>query len=414
MQTRKFLFLSTFALNAVIVLGAVCATAAMSGVSRAPSCGTPELERMAGQVIMVGFHGDDENDEGVRAIRAQLHTGTIGGVVLFSENIASRTRVKNLIAFLRNARSTPRPFIAVDQEGGAVQRLNRWNGYQWYSSAKHVGRNPSYAEPEAVERFYGDMATALAETGFNMNLGPVVDLDINPWNPVIGARGRSFGADPDTVTSRAASFIKAHRAVNVATVAKHFPGHGSSRTDSHKRLPDISATWREVELEPYRRLAKEGLLDAVMIGHLYHPRFSDLEKRPASLSVKAAGALRNKNWLAFDGVIVSDDLEMGAVEDKASREALAVMAIKAGSDVVVFSNIDGGDPQLGVKLHSAVVKAVCDGTLSGTRIAQSYDRVMRLKRRLKNKTLAETGTSDTRRSKALPTARSTSTPYNPG
>ena len=369
---------------------------------------------MAGQLIMVGFHGDDEKDEGVRAVRAQLNSGTIGGVVLFPENIASRTRVKNLIAFLRNARSNPRPFIAVDQEGGSVQRLNRSNGYQWYSSAKHIGRNPSYAEPEAVEQFYGEMATALAETGFNMNLGPVVDLDVNPWNPVIGARGRSFGADPDTVTSRAASFIKAHRAANVATVAKHFPGHGSSRTDSHKRLPDISETWREVELEPYRRLAKEGLLDAVMVGHLYHPRFSDLERRPTSLSVKAVGALRNENWLDFDGVIVSDDMEMGAVDEDYSPEELAVMAIKAGTDVVVFSNIDRSDPRLGVKLHSAVVNAVCDGTLSRTRIAQSYDRVMQLKLRLQNKTLAATGASDTRRSKALPTAHSTSTPYNPG
>jgi len=314
---------------------------------------------------------------------------------------------------LRNARSNPRPFIAVDQEGGSVQRLNRWNGYKWFSSAAHVGSNPSYAEPEAVERFYGEMATALAETGFNMNLGPVVDLNTNRWNPVIGARGRSFGTDPDTVTSRAASFIKAHRAANVATVAKHFPGHGSSRTDSHKRLPDISATWREVELEPYRRLAAQGLLDAVMIGHLYHPRFSDLEQRSSSLSVKAVQALRNENWLDFDGVIVSDDLEMGAVSDF-SREELAVAAIKAGTDIVVFSNIEESDSQLGVKLHNAVVNAVRDGTLSRIRLAQSYERVMQLKQRLQNKTLAATGVSDTRRSKALPTARSKSMPYNPG
>lgn len=363
---------------------------------------------------MVGFQGDDENDDGVQAVRAQLNAGTIGGVVLFPENITSRKQVKNLIAYLRNARSDPRPFIAVDQEGGSVQRLNRWNGYKWFPSAEQVGRNPSYAEPEAAIKLYGEMAAELADAGFNMNLGPVVDLNTNPWNPVIGSRGRSFGADPDTVTARATSFIKAHRAANVATVAKHFPGHGSSRTDSHKRLPDVSTTWREVELEPYRRLAAAGLLDGVMIGHLYHPRFSDLERRPASLSVKAVQALRNKHWLDFDGIIVSDDMEMGAVEDDYAPEELAVKAIKSGTDIVVFSNIDDSDPELGTKLHRAVVDAVCEGTLSRTRIAQSYERVMQLKQRLRDKTLAATGASDTRRSKVLPTARSKNTPYNPG
>ena len=413
MPTRKFLFFSTFVLNAFVVLAAVCAAAAMSSLPRLSSCNTPELDRMVGQLIMVGFQGGDEKDEGVRAVRTQLNTGTIGGVVLFPENIASRRQVKNLIAYLRNARSNPRPFIAVDQEGGSVQRLNPWNGYKWFPSAADVGRNPSYAEPNAAMKLYGEMAAELAETGFNMNLGPVVDLNTNPWNPVIGSRGRSFGADPDTVTARATAFIKAHRAANVATVAKHFPGHGSSRSDSHERLPDVSSTWQEVELEPYRRLAAAGLLDAVMIGHLYHPRFSDLERRPASLSVKAVQALRNTNWLGFDGVIVSDDMEMGAIGDDLSPGNLAVAAIKAGTDVVVFSNVDHADSELGPKLNRAVAHAVCDGTLSRTRIAQSYDRVMQLKQRLQNKNLAVTGASDTRRAPARPTAHSKSTPYNP-
>jgi beta-N-acetylhexosaminidase len=391
MRTKFFFFFSTFVLNALIVLAAACALAAMSSMPRLTSCSAPHLDRMVGQLIMVGFQGDDEKDEGVRAIRTQLNAGTVGGVVLFPENIASHRQVKNLIAFLRNARSNPRPFIAVDQEGGSVQRLNRWNGYRWFPSAADVGRNPSYAAPDAAMKLYGEMAAELAETGFNMNLGPVVDLNTNPWNPVIGSRGRSFSADPDTVTARAAAFIKAHRAANVVTVAKHFPGHGSSRTDSHERLPDVSTTWREVELEPYRRLAAAGLLDAVMIGHLYHPRFSDLEQWPASLSVKAVQALRNTNWLGFEGVIVSDDMEMGAVRDDLSPENLAVAAIKAGTDIVVFSNIDRTDSELGPKLNRAVANAVCDGRLSRARITQSYDRVMQLKQRLQNKKLAGMG-----------------------
>ncbi len=343
---------------------------------------------MIGQMIMVGFPGDDEKDAGVIAVRDQLNKGLVGGVVLFPENIRSPDKLKNLIAYLRNARSNPRPFIAVDQEGGKVQRLNRWNGYTNYPSAQSVGRNPSFAVPGAARRLYDKMAVELAEAGFNMNFGPVVDLNLNPSNPVIGARGRSFGADPDTVTALATAFIEAHRAANVVPVAKHFPGHGSSRVDSHKALADVSATWREVELEPYRRLAAAGKLDAVMIGHLYHPRFSDREKLPASLSAKAVRALRNPNWIDFDGVIISDDMEMGAVRDDFSRDELAVKAINAGTDIVVFSNVEASDPNLGARLHDAISKAVCDGRISRSRIQQAYGKIMLLKQRLQQKDLA--------------------------
>ncbi len=183
------------------------------------------------------------------------------------------------------------------------------------------------------------MAKELAEAGFNLNLGPVVDLDLNPDNPVIGARQRSFGADPNTVTTLARAFIAAHRDANIVTVAKHFPGHGSSRVDSHMALADVSETWREIELEPYRRLAKDGLLDAVMIGHLYHPRFSDGAKLPASLSGKAVRALRSKDWIDFHGVVMSDDLEMGAVSDDYSLEERVIKAINAGTDIVIVSNV---------------------------------------------------------------------------
>ena len=337
---------------------------------------------------MVGFPGDGEKDPGVIAVRDQLAKGLIGGVVLFPENIASPKQLQDLIAYLRNARSMPMPFIAVDQEGGKVQRLNRWNGHSNFPSAQRVARTPSYASPEAAQKLYAKMAEELAEAGFNMNLGPVVDLNTNPHNPVIGARGRSFSNDPDTVTALATAFIEAHRAANVLTVAKHFPGHGSSRVDSHKALADVSKTWREVELEPYRRLAEDGLLDAVMVGHLYHPRFSDMEKLPASLSAKAIRALRTKTWIDFNGVVISDDMEMGAVRGKFTIAERAVKAIKAGTDVVVFSNAQSSDSELGVKVHAAIAEAVCDGRISRKRIEQSYGKIMLLKRRLQQKDLS--------------------------
>ena len=281
------------------------------------------------------------------AVRDQLAKGIIGGVVLYPENIGPPDELRALTAFLRNAKSSPVPFIAVDQEGGLVQRLTRRNGHSYFPSARSVGRNPSFASPESAVRLYATMAEELAEAGFNLNFGPVVDLNLNPDNPVIGGRERSFGADPNTVTMLARAFILAHRDANIVTVAKHFPGHGSSHVDSHKALADVSETWREIELEPYRTLAKEGLLDGVMIGHLYHPRFSDGARLPASLSGRAVQALRAKGYIGFHGVVVSDDMEMGAVRDDYSLEERVIKAVNAGTDLLVFSNVRCATPSSG-------------------------------------------------------------------
>jgi beta-N-acetylhexosaminidase len=345
------------------------------------------LDAMIGQMIMVGFTGSWERDPGVAAVRDQLAKGTIGGVVLYPENIAKADELRALTAFLRNAKTSPVVLIAVDQEGGLVQRLTRRNGHAYFPSARRVGQNPSFASEESAVRLYAAMAEQVAHAGFNLNFGPVVDLNINPHNPVIGQRDRSFGADPKTVTALARAFITAHREAGIVTVAKHFPGHGSSRVDSHKALADVSTTWEEKELEPYRALAEEGLLDAVMLGHLYHPRFSDGAMLPASLSGRAVKALRAKGDIGFDGVVVSDDMEMGAVSDY-SLEERVMKAINAGTDLLMFSNVSLRDPELGPKLHAIMADAVRDGRISRTRIEKAYGKIMLLKRRLAQKDLS--------------------------
>ena len=141
---------------------------------------------------------------GLLPSREQIANGAIGGVVLYPDNIRSEQQVSSLNAFLRNARSAPIPFIAVDQEGGEVQRLSRGNGFTYFPSARSVGQNPSFATPDGAKRLYASMAKELADAGFNLNFGPVVDLNLNPGNPVIGERERSFGADPNTVTDAGA------------------------------------------------------------------------------------------------------------------------------------------------------------------------------------------------------------------
>jgi len=370
-------------LLAAIILLAAQITGVLAGgdeVEARPD-GEKRLDAMIGQMILVGFVGNDERDPGVIAVRDQLADGTIGGVVLYPENIGSAEALRKLIAFLRAATADPVPFIAVDQEGGLVQRLTRRNGHSYFPSALSVGRNPSFATQENAVRLYAGMAEQLAQAGFNLNFGPVVDLNINPRNPVIGARDRSFGTNPKTVTSLARAFIIAHREAGIVTVAKHFPGHGSSSADSHKKLADVSKTWGEIELEPYRALAKEGLLDGVMLGHLYHPRFSDGSELPASLSGRAVQALRGKGYIGFDGVVVSDDMEMGAVSDYPLRDRV-IKAINAGTDLLVFSNVSLRDMELGPKLHAIIAEAVRDGIISRLRIEQAYGKISLLKRRL--------------------------------
>lgn len=356
------------------------AASALEIETKAPSDAL--LDSMIGQMIMVGFAGRSERDSGVAAVRDQLNKGTIGGVVLYPENIGPPEALRSLTAFLRNAKSSPVPFIAVDQEGGLVQRLTRRNGHSYFPSAFSVGRNPSFAAPESAEKLYATMAAELAHAGFNLNFGPVVDLNLNPGNPVIGQRDRSFGADPNVVTMLARAFIIAHRNADIVTVAKHFPGHGSSHVDSHRALADVSETWREIELEPYRNLSKEGMLDAVMLGHLYHPRFSDGAKLPASLSRRAVQALRAKDHIGFDGVIVSDDMEMGAVAEDYSLEERVIKAVNAGTDLLVFSNVSGRDPELGPKIHAVIADAVRQGRISRARVEQAYGKIGLLKRRL--------------------------------
>jgi len=348
------------------------------------------LDRMIGQTIMVGFSGQSEHDPGVKAVRDELAKGLIGGVVLYPENVRSAPQLRLLTAYLANANSELVPFIAVDQEGGRVQRLTKWTGHKHYPSAQKMGRDGALT-PEEARRIYGEMAKELAGAGINVNFGPVVDLSINPWNAVIARRKRSYGADPETVTSLARSFIAAHREANVVTAAKHFPGHGSSWSDSHKTLPDISRSWRESELQPYVALSHDGLLDMVMVGHLYHPRFSDGEKLPSSLSANAIRALRAGGYIGYQGVVVSDDMEMGAVRERYSIEDRVIRALDAGVDLLVFSNVKSRDTDLGAKVHAIIAQAVRDGRIPRAKIEAAYQRIAALKHRLMAHDLAGNG-----------------------
>lgn len=350
------------------------AFAAAAGPSVAQS-----LEQMAGQMIVVGFAGDDAGDKSVLAIRDEIAAGTLGGIMYLKPNVASLARVKAMNQLLRAASPDLPPFLTLDQEGGAVERLTADVGFDELPNAKAVAATNSAAD---AERLYAGMAEGLADLGFTVNFGPVVDLDLNPNNQIIAKYGRSYGRDPETVIAYARAFIDAHHGAGMLTALKHFPGHGSSTADSHEGFVDITNTWKEAELEPYRRLIGDGYADFVMIGHLIHRAYTQSQELlPASLSdVWITNVLRGQ--LGFAGVVISDDLEMGAIREHFGLKETIVRAVNAGMDVLLFSNTAKYDPTLANRVRAILVTEAEADPAFRARIEESYARIVALKQRI--------------------------------
>lgn len=338
------------------------------------------LEQMAGQMIIVGFEGASADADGVEAAAAELREGRLGGVMYLKKNVTDLPMVREMNALFRAATPDLPPFITLDQEGGAVERLTGEVGFSEIPNAASIAAQNS---PQAAEDIYRAMADGIAAEGFSVNFGPVADLNLNPDNQVIARFGRAFSAEPETVIAYDAAFIRAHHAAGLITALKHFPGHGSSTADSHEGFVDLTQTWTPDELEPYRALIGEGLADMVMVGHLYHADYADSDgETPSSLSPRwIDGILRGE--LGFDGVVISDDLEMGAIRDHFTLEETVTKAVRAGMDVLLFSNTAKYRPGLsGEILDILVAEAAADPDFA-RRIEQSYERIAALKMRVK-------------------------------
>lgn len=215
--------------------------------------------------------------------------------------------------------------------------------------------------------------------GINLNLAPVIDLCSNPDNPVIAEYGRCFSANPDIVTQQARIFIEAHHTQGVLTALKHFPGHGSSSTDSHAGFVDVSATWRTNELEPYRNLIKAGVVDTVMTAHVFNEHLDS--EYPATLSRPVVtGLLREK--LGFDAVVFSDDMQMKAITESYSLKEAVGLAFNAGVDVLVFGNNLVYDEDIVSRTVDIIVELVEEGKVPISQIDAACARVRRLKQRL--------------------------------
>jgi beta-N-acetylhexosaminidase len=275
-------------------------------------------------IFILGFYGDE------KAVYNDICKRGLGGVIVFDKspvkkgaykNFKSADDLKRLTTALKSCGT--RPLIAIDQEGGLVQRVR----FKRYPSAKDITeRGGSFAKST-----YQQMAKELHQLGINLNFAPVVDLALNPKNRVIVKFKRSYG-DLNSVLRYASIFIDAMHKYNIATTLKHFPGHGSSAGDTHKGFVDVTTQRESIELLPFKKLGRYS--DAIMLAHLFDKKIDPY--LPISLSKRAVRLIRDK--LKFKGVIITDDMQMGGVAKLYSLKDRIKYSINAGADIILFAN----------------------------------------------------------------------------
>ena len=343
------------------------------------------LEQLAGSMLMVGFFGTEAppNSQICKDIK-RYH---LAGVILFdrdptnpkrAKNISSKTQLKRLTRELKACSYDGKLLIAVDQEGGVVQRLK--NKYGFFGKFPKAIDVPKKGQKYATE-IYTKMAKELKQTGINYDLAPVIDLAINPKNRVIYALGRSFGKSPEVVTKYASIFIQEMHRYGIITSLKHFPGHGSSLGDTHKGFVDVSNLWSKKELIPYKRLTQKGIVDTVMVAHIFNKHIDP--KYPASLSKKTVDILRRD--IRFRGVVITDDLQMGAISKHYSLKERIRLAINAGDDILLFGNqLDSRRIYPPKLLVESIISLIREKKIDIKRLEESNRRLSILKRKIKS------------------------------
>jgi beta-N-acetylhexosaminidase len=266
--------------------------------------------------------------------------------------------------------------ISVDQEGGQVARLRPDKGFPETVSPLFLGNRNDL---DLTYRYASGMAEAMAAAGINLNLAPVVDVNVNPSNPAIGLHERSFSADPEVVAQQALTFIQAHHDSGVLCTLKHFAGHGSSTADSHLGFVDVTTTWTESELIPFQRVIEAGQADAIMTAHIFNANIDPTY--PGTLSEATINGLL-RTQLGYDGVVITDDMQMGAISQYFGFDRAIELAIFAGSDIISVANTLSYDPNAAQRTFDAVMAAVARGSVTEDRIDQSYRRILLLKTRL--------------------------------
>ncbi len=340
------------------------------------------LEKKIGQMLMVGFHGTSAPKSS--QICKDIKKYNVGAVILFDynpvnknepKNIATKKQLAKLTKELQACSKDGKLLIAVDQEGGKVQRLkSKYGFYGKFPKASDVIK----MDQSQIFNTYKKMSKELKSVGINYDLAPVVDLDINMKNHVIHGLGRSFGKDPKIVAKYASTFIDAMHSNGVLTSIKHFPGHGSSVGDTHKGFVDVTNLWKKKELEPYRLLKDKA--DTVMVAHVFNKKID--RTYPASLSFTTV--TKKLRWrLGYHGVVITDDLQMGAISKKYGLKNTLKLAINAGNDILLFGNqLDPTKVVSTKRLVDTVMSLVKIGDVKMESIHKAYTRIQKLKKKL--------------------------------
>lgn len=335
------------------------------------------LDVKIGQMILIGVPKSELDEK----VLDEVRRGKVGALIFFEKNIPNRPNafasVKKMTWTYQNAAPIPL-FICIDQEGGKVNRLKEKYGFTRSITAAAIGK---YGSLDSV-RFYADATAAtLAGLGFNVNFAPTVDLAVNKENTVIAKPERSYSNSEDTVIMMAKEVIKQHRKYGVITSLKHFPGHGSSKDDTHFGVADVTNTWSERELKPYKVLIDSGYVDGVMTSHIVNKNL-DATGYPGTLSKDILDGILRKR-LGYNGVVFSDDMQMHAISKNYGLEETIRLAINAGVDVMCFSNnIQGSDVRTVDVVHGIIKSMVANGQIKAERIDESYQRIMQLKSKL--------------------------------
>lgn len=353
----------------------------------------PSLREKIGQMLIVDFQGTVIDAHSPIAIAIGKYN--LGGVILSDFSIESQTYNKNIVnpeqVFKLNQtlqhltrifnvihrRENLPLFISIDYEGGKVNRLKPAYGFQFIPSPKIIGTLPA----NGVAFYAKLMADILKTAGFNLDFFPTLDLDINSDNPIIGKPERSFSADPFIVAQDSQIYAQSFLNNDIECSYKHFPGHGSSFADSHLGFVDVTFSWQEEELIPYLLvLSQPKHCNIVMIAHIINRKL-DISGLPSSLSYNViTGLLRHE--LNFDGVVITDDMQMRAITDNYGLETAVTLAINAGADMMIFVNqsaLKYQDPKMIIDI---IEKKVRSGEISERRINESYERIIKLKRGL--------------------------------
>jgi beta-N-acetylhexosaminidase len=339
-------------------------------------------------MLIMGFQGCDISEHSL--VSQWLSNDGLGGVILFDKDVATglyarnlknQFQIKQLIKQLNhystiNSFNNRLPlFIAIDYEGGAVDRLTKIDECMPTLNAVEL----SHLSAAALDEELNQMAFTLKNLGFNLNFAPVVDLDLNNQQGIIGKLKRSFSDDPELVVRLACQFVDVFSLYGIVCSYKHFPGHGSAVGDTHEGFVDVTETFNAKELVPYRRLLRHNSKPAmVMTAHVIN-RHLDAKGLPATLSQEILTGLLRDN-VGYDGVIISDDLQMQAISNHYSLEESLYLTINAGADMMIFANQSGSITA--PEIIDCIEQLVIHKHIDQRRIDDAYRRIVRLKQQM--------------------------------